>query len=61
MYGNYSELTVHMDALRALVRMRGGLQQLGWNGVLHTFISWSVTAHTSPTARVSHVLITKVS
>ena len=29
-----------MNGLKRLVHMRGGLQSLGWDGILHTFISW---------------------
>lgn len=39
---NYHELSVHMSALERMVRMRGGLQQLGWDGILQMFISWWV-------------------
>lgn len=38
--GIYHDMSVHMDALEKMVRMRGGLQQLGWDGVLQMFISW---------------------
>lgn len=41
--GTHHDLSVHMDALEKMVRMRGGLQQLGWDGVLQMFISWWVT------------------
>lgn len=40
MLGNYKELRIHMNGLQRLVYMRGGLQSLGWDGILHTFISW---------------------
>ena len=40
MLGNYKELRIHMDGLQRMVNMRGGLQSLGWGGVLHMFISW---------------------
>ncbi|CAD6580673.1 MAG: hypothetical protein ASARMPRED_000295 [Alectoria sarmentosa] len=38
--GNYKELRIHMSGLQTMVHMRGGLQSLGWGGVLHMFISW---------------------
>ena len=40
MNGNHKELRIHMNGLVKMVEMRGGLQELGWNGVLHMFISW---------------------
>lgn len=42
MLGNYRELRIHMNGLQRLVYMRGGSQSLGWEGILHTFISWYV-------------------
>ncbi|CAD6577550.1 MAG: hypothetical protein ASARMPRED_008317 [Alectoria sarmentosa] len=38
--GNQHDLSVHMDGLDKMVTIRGGLQQLGWDGVLQLFISW---------------------
>ena len=38
--GNYKELRIHVNGLQKLVNMRGGVQSLGWGGVLHKFISW---------------------
>lgn len=29
-----------MEALTKMVDLRGGLDSLGWSGVLHMFISW---------------------
>ena len=29
-----------MKGLQRMVYMRGGLNRLGWDGVLHMFISW---------------------
>ena len=37
---NYDEFRIHMNALQQMVKMRGGLKQLGWGGVLHMFLSW---------------------
>lgn len=44
--GNCKDLRIHMDALAEMVKMRGGLQGLGWSGVLHMFISWLVLSET---------------
>ncbi len=38
--GNAKDLQIHMNALAKMVEMRGGLGALGWDGVLHMFISW---------------------
>ncbi|KAL6715821.1 hypothetical protein ACLMJK_006782 [Lecanora helva] len=38
--GNYEELKVHMGALRRMVSIRGGLENLGWEGILHMLLSW---------------------
>ena len=38
--GNAKDLQIHMKALAKMVEMRGGLGALGWDGVLHMFISW---------------------
>ena len=40
MNGNFEDMRIHMNGLVKMVEMRGGLQELGWNGVLHMFISW---------------------
>lgn len=40
MNGNCGNLQIHMDGLAEMVKMRGGLQELGWSGVLRMFISW---------------------
>ncbi len=40
MNGDCEELRIHMYALAKMVKMRGGLQELGWGGVLLMFISW---------------------
>lgn len=40
MNGSCADLQIHMEALAKMVELRGGLQQLGWGGVLHMFISW---------------------
>ena len=52
MNGNGKELRLHMNALERMVNLRGGLQSLGWNGVLSMFIGWfvnSVNRHISET------------
>ena len=36
--GNYSEMRIHMDALKRMVQLRGGLQKL--SAVVHMFVSW---------------------
>lgn len=38
--GSHEDLRIHMDALQRMISMRGGLQRLGWEGVLHMFIAW---------------------
>ena len=38
--GSHEDLRIHMDALQRMVSMWGGLQRLGWEGVLHMFIAW---------------------
>lgn len=38
--GNYKEFQIHINGLQRMVYMRGGLQSLGWDGVLHMFIAW---------------------
>ncbi|KAL2041304.1 hypothetical protein N7G274_005686 [Stereocaulon virgatum] len=38
--GSQEDLRIHMTALQRMVSMRGGLQRLGWEGVLHMFIAW---------------------
>lgn len=53
--GVYHDMSVHMDALEKMVRMRGGLQQLGWDGVLQMFISWWVTTRNKlPVLKVTY-------
>lgn len=47
MLGNAAELKIHMNALTKMVYLRGGLQQLGWSGVLHMFISWQDLLYSS--------------
>ena len=49
--GNSAELHIHMNALTRMVRLRGGLQQLGWAGVLHMFISWQDLLYSTITAQ----------
>lgn len=38
--GNLKDLNLHMDALKKMVTLKGGLQALGMHGVLHMLISW---------------------
>ncbi|KAL6716637.1 hypothetical protein ACLMJK_006205 [Lecanora helva] len=38
--GNTEELQLHMKALKRMVALRGGLEGLGWKGVLHMIIAW---------------------
>ena len=35
--------------------MRGGLQSLGWDGILHTFISWLVSSFRSQTLKAGRI------
>ena len=40
-----------MNGLQKMVYLRGGLQSLGWDGVLHMFISWYSIPLAWPSAR----------
>ena len=48
MLGNYNELRIHMKGLQRMVHLRGGPQNLGWGGVLQTFIVWYHTSSSGP-------------
>ena len=36
--------------------MRGGLQSLGWDGILHNFISWLVSSFRSQTLKLAGLI-----
>lgn len=36
---NTTDLQIHVEALAKIVELRGGLQLLGWSGILQIFIS----------------------
>ena len=38
----FTESTLHLNALERMVEVRGGLQALGMNGVLHMLVTWYV-------------------
>ena len=38
--GNTEKLLIHVDALEKLVALRGGIEKLGFNGLLQMTISW---------------------
>lgn len=42
MTGTVQNITLHMNALKRMVEIRGGLANLGWKGTLRMFISWYV-------------------
>lgn len=52
MTGNLDELRIHLSAVAKMVKMRGGLQNLGWQGVLQMFLSWWVQLTTRQQFRV---------
>ncbi|PNS18413.1 hypothetical protein CAC42_6230 [Sphaceloma murrayae] len=39
-FGNTEVFHAHMDGLERIVRMRGGLPELGWDGLLERMILW---------------------
>jgi hypothetical protein len=38
--GNIQELNIHMNAVKIMVELSGGLEQLGLSGLLHMIITW---------------------
>lgn len=42
--GNSSASTVHMEGLKRMVDLRGGIQALGFKGVLQRMVLWYVIA-----------------
>ena len=48
MAGNFRAMEIHMNAVEKMVRLRGGLDKLGMESVLHMMVSWSAIPSPSP-------------
>lgn len=55
--GAVENITLHMNALKRMVEMRGGLANLGWRGTLHMFISWCVQKSPPGDTSIPYVLL----
>ena len=40
MNNNLKEMQIHVTAMVKMVKMRGGLDRLGWHGVLQMILLW---------------------
>lgn len=46
--GDSRKARIHMNGLRQMVAMRGGMNTLGMNGVLRRLVLWYVSNHQNP-------------